>query len=53
MSNLYGPYDREEWNTMLNLKEDIRFMKDSKQSKHSIPLDYTKKRLKEYIRKAA
>ena len=53
MSELYGPYDRDEWNTMLSLKADLRFMKDSKDSKHSIPMDFTKKTLKKYILKAA
>ena len=55
-NNIYGPYTRAEWKTMCSLKEDLRFMKDSSgrgKVDQSIPLEFTKRTLRNYIRKNA
>ena len=54
-NNVSGPYTREEWDTMLNLKEDIRFVQKRKVPSvdYSISLDHTKGLLKGYLRKRA
>lgn len=53
MGIVVGPYDHEDWYTMLSLKADMDFMKKRDREKFDIAIRWTRKKLKELYARAA
>jgi hypothetical protein len=50
---VHGPYDQAEWNTMLNLRFDVRNLTRLDEKKYKLNIKAEKKLLKSYMTREA